>query len=232
VEHGKSEILKKFAFVNTVKITSDFNSFIFADFVAEYQAGTKRTILIPDFLRVVKRKQSTQASNLTILNSVTEEGWVGKLPLGQHVGKPVTANLITALTESELGDRRYKWSRFGFLSRVVPLTFKYGEDTAGLIRSYIKDRLYHQDNPYDFELPKDKIDVAIPPDVSEMVQELCFVVMDRLKVKNMLGFRLQRQLQVLTMASAISNGRNLVNSSDFEAVKEISAFINYKYKEI
>ena len=232
VEHGKSEILKKFAFVKSVKVTSDFNTFIFAEFVYEYQAGNKLTLIIPDFIRVVKRRYSTQASNLTILNALTEEGWIGKLPLGQAIKEPITANLLTALTEDELIDKRHKWSKIGFLSRFVPLSFSYGRDTEKLIRGYIKDRLYQKDDPFDFELPKNKIDVAIPPDITDMVEELCFTVKDRIRSRNMLGFRLQRQLQTLTMASAISNGRNLVSAGDYDAVEGIAKFINYEFEKI
>jgi len=107
-EHGKSELLKKFAFIPSVRISSDFNSFIFADIVGDYQAGRAKTLVVPDLLRLVKRKYSTQANALSIINAITEEGWIGKLPLGQTVDKPVVMNVIAALTMDELMDKRHK----------------------------------------------------------------------------------------------------------------------------
>jgi hypothetical protein len=63
-EHGKSELLKKFAFVESVLVSTNFDTFVFSDFAMQYPK--KQTIIIPDFLRLVKRKYSTHANILTI----------------------------------------------------------------------------------------------------------------------------------------------------------------------
>lgn len=229
-EHGKSEILKKFAFVNTVKIMSDFNTFMFADFANEFQVGQKSTIIIPDFLRIVKKKHSTQSNCLTIINSITEEGWIGKLPLGQMINKPIKANLLTALTRDELIDKRHKWAKIGFLSRFVPLSFSYNNETIQQIREYIKDRVYKTDEPQNFEIDlKSKIDVVLP---KKLAEELEFIAKSISFKDNFTGFRLQRQLQVLAMANAISNKRNVVNEDDINIVKEISLYINFDFNKI
>lgn len=230
VEHGKTEILKKFAFINSVKIISDFNTFIFADFATEYQMNQKKTIIIPDFLRIVKKKSSTANNSLTIINAITEEGWMGKLPMGQSIDRPIKANVITAITKDEMGDKRHKWVKIGFLSRFIPISFSYNEATKQQIREYIKDRIYKLDDMQDFEIEeKEKIDIALP---KKLANEIEFIAKSIAIRNNLTGFRLQRQLQVLAMGNALSNKRNVVNEDDIKMIKEISLFINFDFKQL
>jgi len=229
-EHGKTEILKKFAHINSVKMTTDFNTFLFADFVNEFQTEQKTTIMIPDFLRIVKKKYSTQSNSLTIMNSITEEGWIGKLPMGQIIDKPIKANIITALTQDEIADKRHRWAKMGFLSRFIPISFSYNNNTKQKIREYIKDRVYHKDNLEDFEINiKDKTDIKLPKKYAEQIEKITKNIALR---DNFTGFRLQRQLQVLAMSNALSNQRNIVNKDDIEVLEEMSKFINFDFKEI
>lgn len=231
-EHGKSEVLKKFAFIKNVKIMTNFDTPAFVEFANEYQLGDKRTIIIPDFLRVTQRKHSTQGNSLTILNAITEEGWIGTLPLGQKIDKPIVANLLTAITKDELKDKRHKWSQTGFISRLIPLSFSYNTDTKALIKNYIMDRVYHTDKSFDFELPKEKIDVILPKPLAKEIDIISVKILQNLKEKNLTGFRLLRQLQVLAMANCISNKRNMVNEDDVETIRQITKFINFDFEKV
>jgi len=229
-EHGKTEILKKFAFVNSVKMISDFNTFVFADFATEYQMGQKKTIVIPDFLRIVKKKASTANNSLTIINAITEEGWMGKLPMGQSIEKPIKANIITALTHGEMKDKRHSWSRMGFLSRFIPLSFSYNDATKKQIREYIKERIYKIDIPLEIELDlKKKVEVKLPKKIANEIEEITEII--ALK-DNFTGFRLQRQLQVLAMGSAVANNRDVVNADDIKTLRQIASFINFNFKRV
>ena len=227
-EHGKTEILKRFAFIESAQIMTDFNSHVFAEFAYEFQSGRKRTIIIQDFLRIIKKKYSTQANSLTIINAITEEGWIGKLPLGQVIDKPIHANILTAITRDELEDKRHKWAKIGFMSRFIPVSFSYHENTKSQIREYIKNRIYRDDNLYNFKI-SDPIDISLPKNIADKIEDIS---LDISTSENILGFRLQRQLQVLAMASALSNGRNLVNDSDVEIINQISKYINFRYGKL
>ena len=228
-EHGKTEVLKKFAFISTVKIMTDFNTFVFSEYANEYQLGLKKTIIIPDFIRVIKKKYSAQANSLTIMNAITEEGWTGKLPLGQVTSKTIYANIITALTTDELRDKRHKWNKIGFLSRFIPVTYSYSKLTVRQIREYIKDRIYHTDKPYDFKVPKIEIDVTLPKELAREIENLSLDISEE---ENILGFRLQRQLQVLAMSNAVASQRNLVINEDIKIIEKITKFINYNFNPI
>jgi hypothetical protein len=228
-ESGKSEILKKFAFVSSVKISSDFNIHHFADYCTEYQMGLKRTLIFPDFLKVVKKKYSAQVNAMGYINAITEEGWVGKLPLGQTVNSPIVGNVLTGLTEDELRDKRFKWTRLGFLSRFVPLSYKYKDETKTLIRQYIKDRLYRKDDPYDFTVPKSEVDVMLPNAIANKIEGIVLHISEE---TNLLGFRLQRQLQTLALANALSCQRTVVTEDDFKVIEALSCFINFDFNPL
>lgn len=228
-ESGKSDILKKFAFIKEVKLETDFNSFIFGDFAIQYQFGNKLTLIIPDFLKVVKRRYSVSANSLTTLNAMTEEGWIGKLQSGAMIPKPIIANLITAITKEEMTDKRHKWNSIGFLSRLIPISYDYSTDSRRQIREYIKDRVYVTDKPYDFELPKEKIDIVLPKELANEIEKITMSICLR---DNLTGFRLQKQLQTLTMANALVMGRSVVTQSDVDMIKQVSEFINFDFKQI
>lgn len=229
VEHGKSELLKKFVKIEEVKITSDFNTFIFSDFANEIQAGRKKTLIIPDFLRIVKKKYSTQANSLTIMNAITEEGWIGKLPMGGIIEKPLRANILTAITQDEMKDKRHKWLRLGFLSRFIPVSYSYEEKTKQQIREYIKDGIYKTDNPYEFELPKLKQKVTLSKPLANQIEKISINIANE---NNLTGFRLQKQLQTLTMANALINNRDMVLEADVKTIEEIAKFINFDFTKI
>lgn len=228
-EHGKSEILKKFINISTVKISSNFDTTVFLDIVPEIELRKLKTLMILDFLRVTKRKYSTQANSLTILSALIEEGWHGNLPLGRRVDKPIRANLITALTEDDLRDKRHKWAKTGFLSRLLPITYRYRDETKSMIREYIKDRKYIDDTLLEFELPPQPLDIELPHDIANKLESIS---LDITNSTNLLGFRLQRQLQVLAMSNALMSGRIMVTEDDYKVIKRVSKHINFRFNAV
>lgn len=227
-EHGKSELLKKFAFINSIFIGTEFTTFTFSEFALQHYPK-KKTIIIPDFLRLTKRKQSTSANALSIISAITEEGWIGKLPLGQIVDKPITANVITALTKDELEDKRHKWAKTGFLSRFMPVSYSYKEDTKKRIRGYIKDRIYKTDENATFELPLYITDISLPKEIADKIEKITLNIS---KEENILGFRLERQLQTLAMGNALMSRRTMTTNDDYLMIEKLSRFINYKFLKL
>ena len=231
-ESGKTTILSKFANVPSVKFTTDLNTNMFVDFCYEYQANLKKTIIIGDFLRITSKKHSSQKNILTILNACMEEGYTGKLPMGQYIEKKITANLITSITQDEVSDKRHKWSQLGFMSRLLPVTYAYNNETAEKIMQYIKDRVYHQDKPFEFIIEKEKVDIMLSSNFADDLEVIKSEVLSKLKETNLYGFRLQRQFQVLAMANALASKRNVVTKDDVDMIREISKFINFEYTRI
>lgn len=228
-EHAKSEILKAFSSTKSVFYTSDFNTYYFSNFANQYLKGDKKTIVIPDFLKVVKKKLSTQQVSLTLLNSITEEGFTGQIQGGGWIDEPVIANVITAITEREMRDKRHKWAELGFLSRFVPLSYSYTEKTLDQIRDFIRQRNYRFDKTHKLEVPYQKVNVELPENIASQLQELTITIA---KSNKLTGFRLQKQLQTLTMAEAVLNKRTMVIQSDLDVILELSKYINYDFTKI
>lgn len=228
-EHGKTEVLKKFHQNSTIKLLTNFDTMSFLDIVPDLESEKIKTIMILDFLRVVKRKYSTSTNSLTILSALTEEGWHGTLPLGRRIDKPLRANVVTAITEDEIMDKRHKWSSIGFLSRFVPVTYRYNEDTEAMVRQYIKDRKYQTDDAIILEYPKKPVDITLPSDIANELENINLKIA---KANNIFGFRLQRQLQTLAMANALMSGRNLVTNSDLEIIQKLSKHINFNFNKV
>jgi hypothetical protein len=195
-------------------------------------ADRKRTIMIPDFLKVIRKKYSTQANALGILNAITEEGWMGKLQSGQTIDRKILANVITALVYHEILDKRRRWLQLGFLSRFVPLSFSYSAETKDKIRDYIRGRDYKNDSPNDENIGIKPESVALTDEMAQKLQNITMSALLRFKEQNLTGFRLQRQLQVLAMASALTRGKQEVEEVDIELIREISYFINFDFNKI
>jgi len=233
VEHGKSELLKQFKLYTSVKVSTDFNTFIFQGFAPDIQRGIIKTIIFPDFLRLIKRKYSTQSSILTILNSLVEEGWTGKLPMGGSVDKPLNCNVITALTEDEIRDKRHKWAKLGFLSRFLPISYSYQFKTKERIRNYIQDRKYMvEDKPKEHRMPTESSEVTLTKDVGEKIKGLSRKIVEEIKEKNLYGFRLQRQLQTLALSNALLSNRKITNDDDFDIINNLTKHINFNFNPL
>ena len=227
-EHGKTEILTKFKNIESVCISADFNGYIFSDIARDMESGKIKTIMIPDFLRIVKKKHSTQANALTTISSITEEGWRGKLPSGYLPNKVLRANVITALTQDELKDKRHKWAKTGFLSRFLPVSYSYNVQTKNRIRDYIRTENYTQEKAYDFKLPE-PTPIHLNPDNAQELQSITLEIVDK---ENILGFRIQRQLQVLAKANALMNQRSTVTNGDVQTIKELTKLVNFSFNQI
>lgn len=223
-EHGKTEILKKFAENKQVFYSTDFNMPIFEEFARKYPE--KNIIMIPDFLKLVKGKYSKVANATTMLNAIMEEGWKGRI-VNFEPKEKITAGLITALTRSELFDKRHKWTQLGFLSRLVPVSFMYSPGTISTIRSYIKDRMYTTERPISAHAKKVKI--SLTKDVADAIEKIAIKFNEN---ENILGFRLQKQLQTLAMSNAMIAGRNMTIIEDAKIIQQLSKFINFNFEEV
>jgi len=92
--------------------------------------------------------------------------------------------------------------------------------------------MYCRDDPYNFEIPKEKVEVALPPEHAMELQKLTLKVMAKIEEKNLTGFRLQRQFQTLTMANALIMGRAMVTKEDVRLMKELAEVINYDFNPL
>lgn len=232
IESGKSSLLKQYKNWSSVSMQTDFNTHIFEQLVPDMERKVTRTLIFPDFLRLVSRSSKTRQNIVTILNSLIEEGWEGKLPFGREIKEPIQANVVTAITPDEISDKRHKWNKMGFLSRFIPVSFSYTDNTSNQIKNYIRDEIYRKDEKYNhFRMPRKSQDIKLPKEIGDELMQLSEIIKNRID-KNLYGFRLQRQIQVITKANALQNNRNIVTENDLEIIQKLTNFMNLDYKQI
>lgn len=225
-EVGKTSIAMKFAANRKdVFITTDT---CYANMVNETLPKVDREgishIIIPDFLKLLMKKQSTSDHLVTLLNSLMEEGVFN---IGFHNSNRqfngLRCGIITAITDGVLRDHRRNWERIGFLSRCMPVSYSYAPNTVSDIFSYLQQEDYHEEKEIKINTSKNKKSVE-GDDV--LFQQLEKYARGFGQCTNTYGFRYQKHFQVMAKANALKNKRNKVTQEDIDKVIQMTRYIN------
>lgn len=245
-EHGKSTLLSQFSSCPSVYYTTDFTSFVLENFMNSYPK--KRTIIIPDLLRITERRPGTSKNIISLVSSLIEDGWSGKLPYGRVVEEKVIANVLTSVTKTVFYDKRWWWAKMGFLTRFLPITYSYTDQTDNEIHEWIGARKYLFLSPIMDDLKE--TEVVFPPEFTPILTTYSRAVVNKLSQvlltspvtrrrhvfsflpsgdDQMRGYRFHKSFQILAMASAILNGRTQVTEEDIDRVGKIIELINFDF---
>lgn len=237
VESGKTELIKKadIGSDNGVLYLNDVTAYgLQRKYLQQITDGSLKTIIIPDFITPLSKGSDTVETFISFLNGLIEEGVaeVQTYAMSLKITRPGGArcNIITSIAKEHLGDHRHRWTKVGFLSRVIPISYEYGSSSIYDIMQSIANREYRSETNFkDLVFPKEEIEVELPSAIALRIASLTPQIID---AEKLYGFRLQKQLQTLTMANAIFNGRDIVEEVDFEIIKQLSDYINLKYRQI
>ena len=234
VESGKTEIIRKAAILKGILYISDTTAYgLQKHYIEDISSGKIRTILIPDLITPLSRQHDTVQTFIAFLNGLIEEGIAKISTYVTHIElkTPVRCNLITCIAKEHLSDdRRYRWSKVGFLSRVIPVSYAYSPSTVYKIMRSIALREYHEETDFfDLKFPEFDTEVSLPEPIALQIQSL---VPHIHKAEELYGFRLQKQIQTLCMASALMDQRDVVTPIDFEIVSKLSDYINLNYTQV
>jgi hypothetical protein len=229
---GKSDLTRHYpdTCVDSVLYVTDITAFaIHKKYGKKLRSGIIRHIVIPDLL-VPLNKQKDQADHfITFVNGIIEEG-IAKVISREsdfQVDYPVRCGLITTLAREELAKRKDRWAAVGFLSRMIPISYSYKEDSIQAIRDSIKRREYRSDIPQPLNLPKETY-IELPGYIAELIEPIATSVKDP---SDRYGFRRMKQLQTLAMGHALKEGRKEVTADDLDWLEKVSRFMNYECKE-
>jgi hypothetical protein len=138
IETDKTRTLKKFYKTKGVAVETDLTYMGLINYVLpQIEMGQVKTIIIPDMIKTVMKKQSTVQNFIGILNSLMEEG-VHQITLKDFKDfKGARANLLTSMTPALLNSHKLLWNRMGFLSRFLPFTYSYTESKTETIHDAI-----------------------------------------------------------------------------------------------
>jgi len=240
VEAGKTMMMERYRTNHGVLWLSDASAYgIILKYGKDLKDGTVRHIFIPDFLRVLAHKQETRQQTITFLNGLIEEG-VGNMVMGPRsfeVATPYSCGLVTAIPREIFMDERRQWSRIGFMSRMLPISFAYSTETARRIMLSICDQDYHHYKPVSVVFPRNRADeteqwpIILPGQLSRQLVPYS----ERLakgEAADRYGYRNQKQLQRLLKASALERANEIVDEQDLQRVIRLSRFLNLNYTKV
>jgi len=238
VESGKTELLQKADGLKGVIYLNDATAYgIQKNYLAGIADGSIKTLVMPDLITPLSRAPDTVETFVTFLNGLIEEGIVRMQTYATDISyeTPARCNIITSISKEHLFDQRHRWSKIGFISRVLPVSYEYASSTVYDIQQSISNKEYQKELKYtDLVLPGGgDVDITLPKGIAQQLASLAPMVIDQGHFADKLyGFRLQKQLQTLTMANALFYDRNTANQEDFDKIKYLSDFINLKFKQV
>ncbi len=230
-ESAKTEALKYFRGTSTLKYMSDLTSRGLAPYKSDIQDGKMRHIVLLDLVRILSHGKGVSERTIQTLASLMEEGESETSDAG---GKESWTNFprigaLMGITPSFFKSRRGRWRQTGFLSRFIPVAFRYKDSTVDLIHNSIANG--------------HKIPEAHPEPIAQTLpaQIYCdpkYSGQISLRAKSLgttmktYGFRYHRTLRALAKAQARIEGKGSVDQSHVDQVMRWSEFFTDKEIEL
>jgi hypothetical protein len=247
VEAGKTELVDKFGQNKDCVILTDATAYgIMRDYGQAILDGKIKFLIIPDLIKPMSRGKDTVHSLIAFFNALVEEGVLRISTYAEKVGVPsfgaeidlpipVKCGLIATMAKGVLLDGRHHWARMGFMSRMLPISYDYTVNTQIEIHRSIARREYIDDTLINLELPTEDVEVKLElPQSNDLVVLTASLVsvFSKNSPEKIYGFRLQKHLQRLAMASALKEGRDTVVQADVDYIRSLSGCINLEYYPI
>jgi hypothetical protein len=187
-------------------------------------------IIIPDLLNPLSKSKPSVKGLIHFLNTVTEEGLTKIETAGIQFDIPlIRCGLIGAITSIGFKQRIPYWKGVGFLSRMLPFTYKYDINTVQEIINSIFAEEYKKEDSIKLKLPNHEIEIKSKPEYN---RELLPYTLRLANAQETYGFRLQKHYQRLLKASALANGRKEVTHEDINNIKKIAKYTNLEFNTI
>ena len=160
-ESGKSQLVLSYKGNNPgVVVISDCTAWgLQKAFLNEMKDKLIHHIIIPDLITPLSRQPATVATFVAFLNGLTEEGIVEVHTFAQDLKvEGLNVGLISTITPSILNDSRHRWTRMGFLSRMLPVAYKYSQETAQKVAHFPEKWLEDQKLDLNTRLQKEVLE--------------------------------------------------------------------------
>jgi len=229
-EAGKTSMLQKFQNMPGIRYLTDVTAAGLYDIAREIEREEVHHLLVPDLLKLIHKKSSTVQNLITALNCLLVDG---RLEIHTYERRSSYNNLrcglLTAITPEEVNDRRHKWNRIGFLSRLLPVSYSYSKILVAKIFKFISEGRHLQCEMEVLNLPQAPVDVKLNP---SLAKQLILDAAVLAKAWKLYGFRLQTQLQALAKGKALLEGRNEVVEEDIDEIKKLLIYANFDQRPV
>jgi len=236
-EAGKTELVKAYNENIKVAYMTDITAVgIWRDFHRRIERGEINHFLFPDFLIVLSRRREVVESLIATMNALIEEG-IAEVHTGFlksiQIKSPRPIGIIACTVKGCLDTRRKDWLKNGFLSRLLVVTYKYSPKLVDRIMRSIVEQQYLQSAKITLRFPPQPVRVEIAHDLAEKGRDLAERILEQeIKKGNVYGFRMAKNIIRLMKASALREGRDMVEERDYDLVKDLSHYFNEDYNEV
>lgn len=236
-EVGKTRLVEKFRNNKGVRYFTDVTAWGITDTILPaIKAGEDiHHIIIPDFLNCVVKNRSTAEKLIMFLNALTEEG-ITNIATYANRGIPknvsekeknyaVKCGVVTCITKNEYSKRKKRWQSLGFLSRFLPIQYRYSSGYVNNILTGISEGVNVVNHEINLNFPDKKQTVKLPEDISKPLIPLAKAISASIDAY---GIRLLKIFNALLKANALKNGRKIVTKQDYDDLMKYIEFIKYK----
>jgi len=228
IESGKTAIINQFNPNNGMLVMSDITEWgLLHNYLDKLKDGSVKRILIPDLINPVNRKQETVNTLITFFNSyISWEGVnsISTFAINIPLEYPLKGSLLTTIAIADFNRLVEKLAAVGFLSRLVPITYAYAQNTVEDILLDIADNK-DKWTPIRLNLPEDRIEINLEPELAKKLIPLAKHIGEQ---AGAYGFRAMKQLMILIKCRALVSNRTKVNVEDIERIEHLAKrFIKY-----
>ena len=238
-ECGKTTLIRKYCLkTDGIFYTTDATAYGIirdSDNLMDFHEEKYKHIVIPDLISCLARKESTVNTFVYFMGAMIEEGVVNistyatKIRQADKKKLDVSVGLITSITPEIFEDKRHRWNKIGFLSRVIPVSYDYDITTRIEILDFIESEKHLAEKLEKIRFPKAKRVVIISKEAAKRLEPYTLALA---RAQNLYGFRMQRQFQAFLKAIAYLDGAEEVKEAHFEEFKKLVRFINLDYNKL
>lgn len=221
-ESAKTEAMKYFRGTPTVRYLSDLTSRGMNPYKKDIQDGKLKHVVLLDLVRILCHGKGVSERTIQTLASLMEEGESETSDAGgtEKWDNFPRIGAIMGITPKFFKSKRGRWRETGFLTRFVPVSFSYKEETVREIHESIANGM-HLPIPKPEHIPHEAYTVYCPEKFSQIIMRKAAFLGEQM---HSYGFRYHRVLRSLLKAKARIDGNGTVTEKHIAKILEWSEF--------
>ena len=185
-------------------------------------------LLFNDLTMVRALSPSASALLITMLNQLVQDergavAFAGKEV--EHITRPV--GLIGCLAFSIFADHRAKWKSMGFVSRMIPFAYEYGDELIAEIKDSIDNGHHPRQVLPGAKMPRRTVSSLVHVDMSTEDRQTVRRIADaRAKKLGEIGIRLLLNYHALIRGHALLMKRTTVTPADIRFLRAVDEYVS------
>jgi len=249
-EHAKSTVVEKFECLGVMQVDKA-TAYGLADILnnmTEKERKIYHHFVILDLENYASMGRVVKEQFIAFVKQTTQEGMKKYHTAKIHLDleSRISYGFIMCTTPEDIGDKRSMFRSLAFLSRVVPFTYKYSDDMRREILNFVTEEEHNEKQRYIMDREEKKT-ITLPRKYADQLNILALVLAKRIEnvsahrktiftqsgnVDELCGIRAKEELATLLKAIALYNGRDVVVQEDFDELRRLYKWMNFKFYDI